>query len=271
MNFFCKSLILGFTSLVLFLVGSGTGFGESRPALTLPGHWEVSQLSPDPVQGGVWHSVGSGIFEFGGTFAQMRAWPKSEISGCSSSRDTSGHCLRLTITVPKPFDQSAVLKVQAPSNLQNDVTRSFGVSAGPGSTQISVVLNEISLDDFGAVAFQLVVMGAQSSSYGQMNLRTYDQDLSPQGLLALDEEGSLLASGDSVHHGWRFLFFGNAPKINVMDDPQNFLSLCVFKPDSSFECSSSNRFSIHITKKGDYLFTGWDTQSRFSQAVLHGI
>jgi hypothetical protein len=256
-------LIIVFLGLLL---GSLTAVGADpsiRPALTLDGSWAVQTAVHDPIQGISWRTDASGDFQ-GGSFIQFRAYPLLQVKGCVDRKDTSGVCKRLRIRAKKPSDKIGSFAIQFPG-------RTKRVTAAVGVPYAEIMLDEISLEDFGVMAFQLVVEGAETQSFGAANLRTHDQEIIPAALVALTVDGQVLKEGDSVEKGWWFLFFGTAKTIDVIEDPADLLSLCAFPPNGKPKCVSGNRMELRIKERGDYLFVAWNKFLQSSWVTIRGV
>jgi hypothetical protein len=179
-------------------------------------------------------------------------------------KDTSGICKRLRIRANKPTDKVGSLALQFPG-------RSVRVTAAAGVPYGEIVLNELSLEDYGLMALQLVVEGATDQAFGAINVRTHDQDLPPVALAALTSDGQVLRDGDAVRAGWWFLFFGSAKEVNVVEDPSDLISLCAFLPTGKIRCADTNQMDLRITKRGSYLFVAWNKQLQASVISIQGV
>lgn len=260
-------LLVGIVAFLIYLLldvsGHASDSAVTREALTLRGRWAVEVAAADPVKGVAWQIESEGPI-YGGAFIQTRAFPAEKIAGCTARRDVSGVCKRIRIFAEKPADKVASFAVQFPG-------RTFAVTAPGNSPYAEIVLNEVSLNDYGLMAFQLVVAGAANQAFGAISLRTHDQELTPVATAALSSNGRMIRDGDTIEKGWWFLLFGTADKVDVVQDPTDLLSLCGFFPNGDIECSESNQLNFHVTKKGEYTFVAWNKRLQASVIRMRGV
>lgn len=260
-------IILGIVAFFVCLMLQVAGYADDqvvpRQALTLRGHWAVEVATADPVKGVTWVVESEGPID-GGAFIQVRAYPAKDVAGCTGRKDVSGACKRIRITAEKPADKVAAFAVQFPG-------RTFAVTAPAGTAMAELLLNEISLNDYGAMALQLVVAGASNQAFGAVSLRTHDQEITPVATAAMSSDGRVIRDGDSIEKGWYFLFFGTADRVDVVQDPTDLLSLCGFFPGGDIECAASNAMHFRVTKRGEYLFVAWNKRLQASIVRMRGV
>ncbi|OFZ54988.1 MAG: hypothetical protein A2428_03180 [Bdellovibrionales bacterium RIFOXYC1_FULL_54_43] len=242
----------------------GPAFSDSgiRGALTLQGYWSVESAVADPIHGVAWKTELTGPLD-GGAFVQTRAYPFDQAHGCIAKKLTTGACKRIRIRAEKPGDKVASFAVQFPG-------RTFAITAPEGAPFAEILLNEISLNDIGDMSLMLNVTGAVEQSFGMISLRTHDQEITPAATAALSSDGRVLRDGDAIKKGWRFLFFGTAKGVDVVENPADLLSLCGFFPNGEIRCSEDNRMSFYVTERGEYLFVSWNTRLQSSRISIRG-